>query len=179
MVRDDRSGHYRFGMSEASPAPQLRGATVAGRLRLGGNTLRWGLLVIWVLSLGLVTTANEQNNARLTRLQHHGIMTQVTIRSCIGNLGGSGSNAAGFTCTGTYLVDGIHEVVTVNGLVTFQAPGSKVTGVVDPSNLSYVATATSVAHDRTTSPPVVATSALGLLIAVTGFDILRRRRATQ
>jgi len=163
-------------VTELSTSQRLRGPSVARQPRLAGSALRWALLGVWVVSLAIETTANEQNNARLTRLQQHGIATHITIRSCIGNLGGSGSTGAGFTCSGSFQVAGIHKVATVNGLSTFESPGATVIGVIDPSNLDYVATTSSVAASHTTAPPVAVTSALGLLIAASGFDILRRRR---
>ena len=146
-----------------------------------------GIAVVVVLSLvglallALVLTVGViRNDAQQTRLRHGGIPVTVTVVGCLGQLGGSGTNAAGYTCTGSYSVDWTRYQVPIGGVTTFYATGSKLDGVVDPNEHSSVYTASSVAkmHASWTQwigPVLLGVAFLVLLVLV----LVRSRRATR
>lgn len=57
-------------------------------------------------------------------LRHHGVVVTATVTGCSALLGGSGSNAAGYRCTGVFRLDGRRwtEVLPGNAL---RVPGSR------------------------------------------------------
>src|SRR5665213_2650707 len=97
-------------MTEANtdlPSPDdhvasLRGATavsVGRRAKLVAGSL--GLVALAaVLVVSFLSVTND--NARIDRMKANGIPVTVTVTNCRGNIGGSGSNSAGFTCRGDY-----------------------------------------------------------------------------
>jgi hypothetical protein len=104
------------------------------------------LIVATVLVVSFVSAAND--NARVTRMKNHGIPVVVTVSDCIGNLGGSGSNASSYTCTGVYVARATtyHEVI--GAMTAFDAPGAHVRAVADPSRPSTVELASAVASSK-------------------------------
>jgi len=89
-----------------------------------------------VLVVAFVTAAND--NARIERMKTHGIPVTVTVTGCTGNVGGSGSNSAGYTCRGRYVVRGVTYRELIGSLSTFAASGTTVHAVADPSKPSTV-----------------------------------------
>lgn len=123
--------------------PDFAGTSSSARLRgadVPSVSQRWskmlGAVVLVLLAAGVivsyVTVVND--NARLSRLHSHGLVVNVRVQSCLGNLGGSGSNSASYTCRGSYVVGSTHYVEVINGLSHLVATGSPVVGVVDPAN---------------------------------------------
>lgn len=107
------------------------------------------VLVAVAILVSFLSVRND--NARLERMRANGIPVTVTVLNCVGNIGGSGSNAAGYTCHGRYRLDGTtyHEII--GAMTTFWTSGSEVKGVVDPSQHSTVMQASAL-ESRRTSP---------------------------
>jgi hypothetical protein len=125
-----------------------------------------------VLFANIGSTYHDE--ARYQRLTHNGLGVIATITDCIGNLGGSGSNGAGFTCNATYDVAARQESAVLVGQSAFLAPHTHVSALVDPDNLGYVVARTQLDGlnpSATSLWPSATTLAL-----VAGWLIWRRAR---
>ena len=168
-------------MSPVDSPARLRGAdapAVSGRFWLlaAGAALAIAAVAITVSVLSAVN-----DNARITRLHHAGIPVSVTVTSCIGNLGGSGSNAANYTCRGSYSVAGSHYVETISSLTTFTSPGRHVAAVVDPAHHGSLTLASALATTQASSARYLIPAAMSLvwLVIAAGYLwwLARRRHA--
>jgi hypothetical protein len=137
-------------------------------------------LVALAVLVGILYAAGANKNAQIDRLHHDGVPVQITITSCVGLLGGSGSNAAGYSCNGTFVLDGQRHLELIPGNTLYE-PGTTVAGVTVHGDPALVVTADALATERTSwhvyvLPTVlllVLLVAVGMLVAV----VLRRRRA--
>ena len=102
--------------------PVLIGATVA--------TL--ALLVV------VFTVVGVHQNQQDDRLHNQGVPVTFTVSGCLGLLGGSGSNAAGYSCRGSYTLDGhrYSERLPGNDL---HPPGTSVAAIAVPGDPALVA----------------------------------------
>lgn len=158
-------------MTASVSTSRLRGALPPVRAASARAVLLVGLVATLALFVVILLTATA-NNQRVHRLQTSGIATTITITSCTGNLGGSGSNAAGFTCRGRYSVSGSFFTAVVNGQTTFVPTGQAVAATADPQNPTYVVLTALVPTLRTNFPLLALIAAGG---ATVGFAILIRR----
>src|SRR5579862_3147188 len=88
--------------------------------RHAGAALLAGFAIIVIATF--INAANDIS--RIDRLKSHGISVVVTVANCVGNLGGSGSNAAGYTCQGIYRVDGVRYLEDIGSLTTMKITGA-------------------------------------------------------
>jgi hypothetical protein len=102
--------------------------------------------VVLVLALAALASAaviefvaGAHKNSQITELRHDGVPVPFRVSGCLGQLGGSGSNAAGYSCTGTYRLDGHlwHEPIPGNTLL---APGQVLPAVAVPGDPALVTT---------------------------------------
>lgn len=155
----------------------LRGAGVAqfDRRRL----VRAAAAVLVVgLAAGSVAlyVAGARKNAQITDLREHGVGVEITITGCLGLLGGSGSNDAGYACRGAFVLGGRRHVETIPG-DTLYPPGTKVDAVAVPGDPGVVATAQAVAVERPSSSVYVLPSVLAALdVVLLAGLVLRWRR---
>ena len=167
------------GPDEASDkaVSTLRGAGVEVDVRRVGRVAgALCLVAVAVLSIALFV-AGANKNDEITRLRQHGAAVEVTVTGCLGLLGGSGSNAAGYECKGTFALAGhrYHEDIPGN---TIRTPGSTVRAVAVPGSPPLLSTARAVASDRPSWPVYVAPTILVVVDAlVVGALIVRRRHA--
>jgi hypothetical protein len=170
-----------MSVDEASDrVASLRGASVAGSGRRVGQIALGSFLAIAavLLVVGFISASNDQ--ARISRLRSSGIPVTVTVAGCIGNLGGSGSNGAGYTCHGSYVVQGrtYHEVI--GGEAAYVETGRRLSGVADPSQPSTVVLANSVAQPSSSTGSyvllVLLTVAYLALLGYVAFRVLHARR---
>jgi hypothetical protein len=120
--------------------------------------------------------AGAHRNAQVTALETHGVRVEETVSECTGLLGGSGSNAAGYTCRGSISLDGrrYDEPVPGNDLYS---PGTRITVVVDSADPGLVSSVAVVAKETATWTVFVLPSVLlVLLLALLGAVGLRPRR---
>lgn len=141
----------------------LRGASAVGVGRrfwvvLGALALAAFAIVIVVSFVSAV-----HDNARIDRLKTHGTAVNAAVDNCIGNLGGSGSNASSYTCSASYSVGGVDYHEVIGQMSSFAAPGTRVAVVADPSQPSTIELASAVA---TSSPSDGAYLVPGLLSAL-------------
>jgi len=160
----------------------LRGADALG-VGPGFWQVAGGLGIVAVAVFVVVSFVSANNdNARIARMKDHGIAVVVTVTDCIGNLGGSGSNAANYTCTGTYRA---HDVVyreVIGALTTFSSPGTHIAAIADPSRPSTVELTSAVMSSTASTgrfvvPGLLAVALIGLLGAYA--RLLARRRVPQ
>ncbi len=167
---DDASSSERVSPLRGADAVGLgRGIwIVAGALGL--------LVVAALLVISVISATND--NARITRMKDHGIAVSVVVSSCIGNLGGSGSNAANYTCRGHYVVAATSYDEVIGAMSRFAAPGTHVRALADPSRPSTVELASAVAASSASSRAYVVPGLLGLVVLalLAGFVRLVRRR---
>jgi hypothetical protein len=97
-----------------------------------------GLCLVTLLVLVIVfTIAGVNKNDQINRLHHDGVPVNVTVTGCLGLMGGSGSNTAGYSCTGTFTVDGKSYSESLPG-TSFHKPHSSVRAIVVPNDPALI-----------------------------------------
>jgi hypothetical protein len=174
----DPSGHGETRPSDrsAEPVSTLRATRVEVDVRRIGPAA----FFICLIALGVVTitlfVAGAEKNAQLSNLRQHGIPVEITVSSCLGQLGGSGSNAAGYACHGTFTFEGHRYLVSVPGNV-LRYPGTKVHGVTVARDPHLISTASEVARDAPSPRVFILPSVLLalLVLGVVAFAVRWRR----
>ncbi len=143
-----------------------------------GRIAGWAASAALFATAGVLAIAGATKNAQITELRQHGVHVEVTVTSCRGLLGGSGSNVAGYTCTGSYVLDGARRTATLPGstLLTAGARVVEVAATTDPGLLSSV----SLVRSERPSPRVFLVPA-GCFVAgvLLGAELWRRGRASR
>jgi hypothetical protein len=146
-----------------------------------GSFGRRSWLVVGALGLAVFAVAvvvsflsASNDNARIERMRNHGIPVAVTVTNCFGNVGGSGSNGAGYTCHGRYAVSKVNFDETIGSMSSFSSSGAVVRGVVDPSQHSYVILASAIdksaaSNSAYVDPGLLAIALLALSCALLYF----------
>jgi hypothetical protein len=142
--------------------------------RLGRGLAGAGLAALAVLVAALFW-AGSRHNSRIDRLRQDGVAVTATVSQCRGLMGGSGSNVAGYECTGTFTLDGRHIRATLpDGAL--HARGSTVALVTVPGDPTLLATPAAARSGRSSGAvyvlPAVLLTLLGVLSAV-GVSALR------
>ena len=156
----------------------LRGArTTTVDARRAGRVVGAICMVALAVTGVILLVAGADKNAQITRLRTHGVAVAVRVTGCQGLLGGSGSNAAGYACQGTYTVHGKRYSQNIPGDVV-RAPGSIVRGVADPGDPGLLSTAADVASQRASWTVFVVPGVLLLVVALAvAAALVRQRRA--
>ncbi len=125
------------------------------------------------------TVIGIHNNRQIDQLRNQGVPVAVTVTSCQGLLGGSGSNAAGYTCRGAYELDG-HRYNEVLPGTALHAPGTVVRAVAVPSDPTLVSPVSVVdAEHASASVFILPAVLLVVLVALLVVLVLRRRARGQ
>jgi hypothetical protein len=157
------------------PVSTLRGAGVEVDGRLVGRILAGILLVSLAVMVAVMFVAGAQKNAQIDGLRQHGVAVEVTVTRCMGLLGGSGSNAAGYVCSGTFTLDGRRFHGTIPGN-TIRDPGTQVRAVTIASDPGLLSTVSGVKTEHASWRVFVLPSALLVVLALlVGAFVLRRR----
>jgi len=194
---DEDQGHdnsFRARAGVDQPSSGERVASMRGGTAVGVGRTLWlylGALALVVFAVALVVSfiSATNDNARIDRLKNHGIPVTVRVGDCIGNLGGSGSSGAGYTCRGSYTIEGkvyqsdgsysasgfIYREV-IGSMTTFSAPGTRVIAVADPSRPSTVVLKSAVIASVASATAYVAPGLLALLLFVLTFAFFRVSR---
>jgi hypothetical protein len=161
-------------ISEPHEVVSLRGPEVRNMGRRFWITTSAIILAVLasIVVVSFVSASND--NARIDRLKTHGVSVIVTVTNCVGNIGGSGSNAAGYTCHGEYQVDGVRYREIIGSKTSFSATGSTVRGVADPAQLSRVEIASAVTTSSSSPTVYVVPSLLALIFVALALVLLRR-----
>ncbi|HEY1826853.1 MAG TPA: hypothetical protein VGF87_02475 [Acidimicrobiales bacterium] len=147
-----------------------RGARVeANSQRVAHVAVGLLLVALAALSVGFFI-AGAHHNAQIDRLKANGVRVQATVTTCVGQLGGSGSNVAGYTCTAAFSLRGQHDVETLPGN-TYYRQGTHLSAVAVPGDPALVAPLSQFKADHSSGGvyvlPVVFLAAFVVLLAVT------------
>jgi uncharacterized membrane protein len=126
---ESSAGYIRGGGGAPTDAPRV--------LRIFAGVCL-GLLA--AVAVALIVGAVHENSRR-HELQHHGVTVQVTVTSCVGTATGTGITVNGFTCRGSFVLNGHTYVDVIRGSSQLLARGSVLTGVADPRSPSVLSTA--------------------------------------
>ncbi len=159
---------------------QLRGAGVAVDARRVGQ-VAIGIVLVTLAVLAIVfTVVGIHTNQQDDRLHHDGVPVTFTVTGCLGLLGGSGSNAAGYSCRGTYTLDGNHYSGVQLPGDSFHRPGSTVAAIAVPGDPALVSPASIVATEHSSAGAFVLPGVLAaVLLLLVALLLLRRRRRRQ
>jgi hypothetical protein len=147
--------------------------------RRSGNVIA-GIVAGALLALSITFfVTGAQHNATISDVEAHGVRVAVTVTACTGQLGGSGSNAAGYSCRGGFTVDGKRYTATLADNVAHGA-GSRVVEVTSSQDPGHLVTVSAWRTDRASwrvfiLPAVLALAGLMVTAALVG-SIRRRRR---
>jgi len=174
---DSRTGKSDDRHETGDRVGQLRGAGVAvDRRRVGQVVIGIVLATLAILAI-VFTVVGVHTNQQDDRLHRDGVPVTFTVTGCLGLLGGSGSNAAGYSCRGVYTLDGRRYSEQLPG-DSFHRPGSTVAAIAVPGDPALVSPASIVATEHSSASafvlPAVLAAILLLLVAV--LLLLRRRR---
>jgi hypothetical protein len=125
----------------------------------------------------VATVAGARKNSQIDELRSRGIPVSVTVTTCLGLLGGSGSNPAGYSCQGTFVLDGRRVTDPVPGLAE-HAPGDVLHLVTVASDPGLVATPSVLATEHASADVYLAPAVLVVVAAAVGAGwVWVRRRA--
>ena len=166
--------------SSDEPVSTLRGAGVNYDARKVGHVVV-GLILITLAALVVVfTVAGVHKNSQINELHHDGVPVTVTVTNCLGLMGGSGSNAAGYSCTGTFTVHDHRYTESLPG-TGFHKVGSTLPATVVPNDPALVSPDSIVRTEHTSASvfvlPLILLIVLLLLVAL--IVLLRRRRRAE
>ncbi len=176
-------GDGRAG-SPAEPSDQpltiLRGAGVDIDPRRAGQWVVGVCMVVLFVVAMILLVAGIEKNSQADTLTNHGVAVNVKVTGCLGLLGGSGSNGAGYACKGTYTYQGHHYGKDIPGNSRL-APGSTIRGVIAPDDPGLLSTPAEVATQQASWSVFVAPGVLFLVFVLALVALIlmgRRRRAT-
>jgi hypothetical protein len=166
--------------SPDQPVSTLRGARAAVDARVAGRVVLAVVLVTLGVLVVVFTVVGEHKNAQIDELHDQGVPVTFTIDRCLGLLGGSGTNGAGYACTGSYELGGHRYHQPLPGYA-YHAPGATVRAVAVPSDPTLVSSAALVRTDHPSARvyilPGVLFAVLVALLAVVLLAWRRQRRA--
>jgi hypothetical protein len=146
------------------------------------DTRRVGRVIAGLILVGMVVlvvilfVAAVHKNSQITTLRRQGVPVVITMTGCRGLLGGSGSNAAGYACRGSFTLDGrrYNEVIPGN---TLHPPGTTLRGVSVPGDPVLVTTARMLAGEHSSVRVFILPAILAVVaLLLAGTLALRRRR---
>jgi len=156
----------------------LRGAGVAqvDTRRVVRALAAAGVIAVVVVAAALVV-AGTRRNTEITDLRQHGVRVTVTMSGCLGLLGGSGSNQAGYSCSGTFSLGGHRYHEAIPGDVLYP-PGTSVAAVAVPGDPGLVTTTRVLATEHPSAGVYVLPAVLLALLAaaVGGLGLVKVRR---
>lgn len=167
------------GVSAPAPADDqsvtpLRGGTVNVDVRRAGQWVVGVVLVALTVTAVILLAAGIQNNSQINSLRDHGVPVAVSVTGCLGLMGGTGQQAAGYSCSGTYTLDGVRYHQVIPGLV-FHAPGSTVRGIAVPDDPRLLTTPDQLARQHASWTAFIVPGLLLVLVAVVLVLLLVRR----
>ena len=157
------------------PVATLRGATVDVDVRRAGQVVVAVCLLALAVTGTILLIAGIRNNDQIDNLRHNGVPVTLTVDRCLGLMGGTGAQVAGYSCTATYTVDGVVYHQAIPGL-SFHSPGSIVSGVAVPGDPKLLSTPDQLARQHASWRVFVVPGAL-LLVVVVVLAALGLRRS--
>jgi hypothetical protein len=158
------------------PLSTLRGAGVTVDVGQATRVLVALLLVTLTVLVVIFFVAGAHKNAQITRLHTDGVPVQIRVSGCTGLPGGSGANQAGYSCRGTFTLDGSRHSEVIPGNV-LRPVGTTLKGVAVPGDPQLLETARALVQEHSSARvfllPVVL---LAVLVIAVATLLLRRRR---
>jgi hypothetical protein len=134
------------------------------------------LILASLLVLGIVfTVAGVRKNDQIQELRSHAVPIDVTVTSCVGLLGGSGTNFVGYSCTGAYDVAGRRYSAQLPGSAP-HARGAVVHAVVVPNDPALISTAAVVSTERTSGAVFIMPAVFFSIVVLTLVVLMGLRR---
>jgi hypothetical protein len=167
-----------------TPDPDERVAPLRGAgVEINGRQVARVFLGIVLATLAVLAVAftviGIHHNRQIDQLRNQSVPVAFTITSCHGLLGGSGSNAAGYSCRGTYKLDGHRYNEFLPG-TALRAPGSVVRAIAVPSDPTLVSLDSVVDTEHASASVFVLPAVLLVaLVAILVVLALRWRRTKQ
>jgi glycine C-acetyltransferase len=139
----------------------------------------WFCILTLAVIAAVVGAQTASDNSRASHLRSHGQQVQVTLKSCFGIAGGTGITYLGFSCTGTFELNGHRFTEAFDGTNKAHFAGQVATAIVDPSHPSSVdlADTKSEAARPSNSGYVGAGSCALVALILLGLMLRLRRRA--
>jgi hypothetical protein len=157
------------------PLTRLRGASVDVDVRKAAQLVVAACLVALAVTAVVLLIAGIQKNDQTDSLRQHGVPVEVRVTNCLGLMGGSGSNLAGYACSGTYTFAGHRYFESIPGS-SFQQTGSLVRGVTVASDPHLLSTPALVASQRSSWHVFIAPLVLFVVLVVLSALVLIRRQ---
>lgn len=176
--RNETAAENAASRTGSEPVSTLRGASAAVDPRRAAQ-VAVGLVLAALAVVGIVfIVVGVNKNDQINELKGQGVHVTYVVSKCLGQLGGSGSNAVGYSCQGSYEVDGHRYDETLPGSSNY-GPGTRVAAIAVPSDPTLLSTPAIVASEQSSWTvfilPIVL---LGVFVVLLLVVVLRRRRAT-
>jgi hypothetical protein len=164
----------------AEPLSTLRGASVGQvNVRLIGQVLALVGMVTLTVLVVVFALAGAHRNSQISTLRTHGVAVDMKVVNCAVQLGGSGSNPAGYQCVGTLSVNGHRYTEPIPGITKYNQ-GQILHVVVVPTDPALLSTVHDLSRKHTSASvyvlPIVLFVALVLLLV--GLVVERRRHSS-
>jgi hypothetical protein len=160
------------------PVTTLRGAHVDVDIRRTGQVVLGVCLAALVVAAAILLVAGIHSNGQINQLRQRGVPVSVTVTGCLGLMGGTGAQSAGYSCTGTYALEGARYRQAIPGLA-FHATGTRLQGVAVPGDPKLFSTPDQVATQHSTWRVfVIPGLLLAIVIAVSALVVRRRSSRT-
>ncbi len=155
----------RTGLPADRSVGVLRGAPVEVDVRRVTRVAVGVALVGLAVAAVVLLVAGYQKNSQIDSLRAHGVPVELTVTHCLGLMGGSGSNLAGYDCSGTYTVGGHVFTEDIPGN-TLHAPGTTVRGLIVPGDPALFSTPATVDSEHASWTVYLVPAVLLALLAV-------------
>ncbi len=174
------NGHAPPARSPAPGSEDRVGALRGAGVQFDGRRIARILVGIVLATLAVLVVAftfiGIHKNQQIDQLRHDGVPVTFTVSGCLGLLGGSGSNAAGYSCHGTYVLGGHPYRERLPGMA-FHAPGTRIKAVAVPGDPALVSPVSIVdTEDASGSVFILPVVLLAILVLMVGAVWMRRRR---
>jgi hypothetical protein len=156
------------------PVMALRGASVEVDVRRVGHAVVGTFLMALAATVIVLFVAGIQKNAQITRLHRQGVAVEVTVSGCLGLMGGSGSNLAGYECKGTFTLDGHRFSDAIPGS-TFYSPGTTLRAVAVPDDPALLSTPRDMATEHSSWRVFVLPALLLVILGLIAGAVLVKR----
>jgi hypothetical protein len=165
--------------TDDAPVSTLRGASVSvdGR-RVAQVAVGSVLVTLAVLSVVFIVVGINKNQ-QINELKNQGVPVTYVVSKCLGLLGGSGSNGAGYSCQGRYTIDGHRYFEDLPGTSQY-APGDRVKALSVRSDPTLLSTPSIVNAERASANVFILPAVLLGICALIGVTVLlghRERRS--
>jgi len=159
--------------AQQAPLSRLRGAAVEADARRVGAVVSWLCVAALTSLVVALFVAGADKNSEITQLRRQGVPVEVTVSSCLGLMGGSGSNVAGYSCKGSFTHDG-HRYRTQLPGTALHPRGFKLRAVAVVDDPGLVSTPAAVASEHPSTTVFILPGLLSLVLALAVGILVRK-----